>query len=66
MSEADRWRICPHPSLVPHPTPELMPTLRTDLSTSVRWVSSEKMSNPPDLRRCILCGQVGELATPNV
>ena len=63
MSEADRWRICPHPSLVAHPLPERLPVVPNNLLT---WVPPGEMFNPPDLRRCVLCGQVGELAKPNV
>lgn len=60
MTEADRWRACPHPELVKVRRPDVLPTVRH--AGQLRRVITPRMSNPPIIHRCTVCGQVGEKA----
>ena len=50
---------CPHRLTAPHPLPKMLPVLPRNVLT---WVPTAEMTNPPALRRCLLCGLVGERA----
>ena len=67
MTEADRWRSCNHPELVPHQLPELLPSVVSRPQHTIEWrdTATQKPARHqdwPPLHRCTICGQVGEKA----